>query len=129
MNHYSRHLSCRVCLNPLLSEKKMYWLLEEKYPESSANYNLYSKVFKREFNLPFGEPRSDTCKVCDKNYAQLILARSNEERNKIETNASSSRTAYRCKCDHIVCGSAEMKSGTRLRLECRLIMHSLPILV
>uniref|UniRef100_A0A8D8SK62 DUF7869 domain-containing protein n=2 Tax=Cacopsylla melanoneura TaxID=428564 RepID=A0A8D8SK62_9HEMI len=84
-NHYSRRVSTKKCLNYNLSVKKMHRLFHEKFPNHPVSYSLYRKVFIRDFNLRFGTPRSDTCKKCDKFYAQLILASSDEEKQTIET--------------------------------------------
>jgi hypothetical protein len=66
----------------------MYRLFKEKYPDILANLKLYSKIFKREFNLHFGTIRSETCKESDKNWALIIEARDEEEQKKIEPESS-----------------------------------------
>lgn len=66
-----------------LSVRKMHQLFKEKY-ENTVTYNLYRKVFNRDFNLRFGTPRTNTCKVCDQLYAKLVLAKTSEEKDVIE---------------------------------------------
>lgn len=83
-NHYSRNSSQKNVLSVDLSVKKMHRLFVEKYPESEVSYSLYRKIFNREFKLRFGSPRSDTCKQCDKFYAELILASNTGERKRLE---------------------------------------------
>lgn len=84
-NHYSRNVSAKKCLSIDLSVRKMHRLYIEKYPQNSATYSMYRKIFNRDFNLRFGSPRSDTCKLCDQLYAKLVLAATDNERKEIES--------------------------------------------
>ena len=88
VSHYSRRDSLNLWLNPGINLTKIYRLFKEKYPDILANLTLYSKIFKRDFNLHFGTIQSDTCKESDKNWAQLIVAGNEEERKKIEQESS-----------------------------------------
>lgn len=67
-----------------LSIRKMHNLFKIKHPNTSISYSLYRKVFIKDFKLRFGAPRSDTCKVCDKLFARLVLAEREEERKEIQ---------------------------------------------
>nr|CAH7753491.1 unnamed protein product [Callosobruchus chinensis] len=71
-SHYSRNRNPhKKYLSPLLNLSKMYQL----YLEECNQHNLpekfkikkcsYSKIFVTEFNLSFGNPKSDTCAICD----------------------------------------------------------------
>lgn len=71
-SHYSRNKNPnKKYLSPLLNISKMYKLYREKCSEENKDscfyikYCTYSKIFSTEFNLSFGEPRSDTCSTCD----------------------------------------------------------------
>lgn len=82
-NHYSRASSKASCLDPSLSLLRMYRLFQEKFPDIKASYDTYRSIFRSDFNLRFGTPRSDTCKVCDKFYIQLIAADNDESHQRI----------------------------------------------
>lgn len=69
-SHYSRSSNKKKCLDPSLSIQKMFRLYIEKYPDSPIKYDTYRNIFKSDFDLRFGTPRSDTCKLCDKYYIQ-----------------------------------------------------------
>nr|CAI5864751.1 unnamed protein product [Callosobruchus analis] len=71
-SHYSRNKNPnKKYLSPMLNISKMYKLYGEKCSEENKpshfyiKYCTYSKIFSTEFNLSFGEPRSDTCSTCD----------------------------------------------------------------
>ena len=69
MSHYSRNKNeHRLYLSPTLSINKMYELYKNQCSEKNLEYvtnSRYRKIFVSEFNLGFGSPKSDTCKVCD----------------------------------------------------------------
>lgn len=83
-NHYSRQESNKQCLDPGLSEKKMWELFCIKHPDIKVTLHLYRDIFNSDFNLRFGVPRSDTCATCDRFYIQMCSSRNEEECNKIE---------------------------------------------
>lgn len=71
-SHYSRHKNPhKKYLSPQLNQTKMH----ELYLEECESHNLpdrfkvknkyYSNIFNTEFNLSFGQPKSDTCNICD----------------------------------------------------------------
>lgn len=82
-NHYSRKKSSKECLSPDLSIEEMYRLFKAKFPDVGVSCSTYRKVFTAEFNLRFGNPRSDTCKQCDLLYTRLTMEADEEERSKI----------------------------------------------
>lgn len=74
LSHYSRKRSSKECLSPDLTVQKMYELFKQKHPNIDISCTKYRKIFRADFNLRFGNPRSDTCKVCDQNFIRLKLA-------------------------------------------------------
>ena len=69
-SHYSRGKSKgRKYLSPLLSVAEMHRLYVEKYEREAetpcVKYSLYAKIFNSEFNLTFGNPKTDTCPTCE----------------------------------------------------------------
>nr|CAH7728829.1 unnamed protein product [Callosobruchus chinensis] len=72
-SHYSRNRNChKKYLSPLLNMTQMHKLYlqecEEKKLDDSFKVNkhsMYVHVFTNKFNLSFGQPRSDTCSICD----------------------------------------------------------------
>lgn len=71
-SHYSRTQNPnKKYLSPTLSISQMNKLYIEQCAEEGLqreyfiNYGVYAKVFSSEFNLSFGQPRSDTCATCD----------------------------------------------------------------
>lgn len=68
-SHYSRRKNPnRKYLPPFLTIEKMYSLYEEQCRQNEvdlvSNF-YYREVFVTEFNLGFGNPRSDVCAKCD----------------------------------------------------------------
>lgn len=49
----------------------MFSMFEDKYPLVKVSYQTYREIFKRDFNLSFGYPRSDTCSQCDEFNAKM----------------------------------------------------------
>lgn len=70
-SHYSRsHNTGRMYLSSTLSINKMYELYKESCEEGGSvglpvSSSAYRNVFVTKFNLGFGNPRSDTCGICD----------------------------------------------------------------
>lgn len=82
-SHYARGRTEKMCLSPDLTLKQMFILFKGKHPDAKCSEKLYRDIFRSDFNLRFGTPRSDTCQYCDKFYAKLVEARSEEEKNNI----------------------------------------------
>lgn len=82
-SHYSRNKTKNEFLCPDLNLAKMFRLFQEKFP--NINRRIYEDVFRSDFNLKFGIPRSDTCKYCHGLFIKLISADSDEKRKEIET--------------------------------------------
>lgn len=83
-NHYSRNSNKKRCLSPDLSITKMYKLFLTKYPDTNVKLHFYRSTFHERFNLRFGVPRSDTCKVCDKYYIQMAATVNDEELKQLQ---------------------------------------------
>ncbi|KAF6205628.1 hypothetical protein GE061_019801 [Apolygus lucorum] len=74
-SHYSRHINPhKKYLSPLLNLTKMFKMYLEKckaenMPEKFTQIKKcsYVHIFEIEYNLSFGEPKSDTCSTCDAN--------------------------------------------------------------
>ncbi|XP_050298547.1 uncharacterized protein LOC126737611 [Anthonomus grandis grandis] len=82
-SHYARGRTEKLCLSPDLTLKQMFILFKGKHPVVKCSEKLYRDIFRSDFNLRFGTPRSDTCQYCDKFYVKLIEVRSEEEKNNI----------------------------------------------
>lgn len=63
---------------------KLYRSFKNKYPDIKVSKRIYRNIFRSDFKLRFGYPRSDTCKQCDFFYNKLVAADTEEERKKIE---------------------------------------------
>lgn len=75
-SHYSRNKNPdKKYLAPTLSISQMHKLYIERCKSKNASkeyfikYSLYASIFSNKFNLSFGQPRSDTCAICDANEA------------------------------------------------------------
>lgn len=58
-SHYSRRETNKDCLSPGLSINKMYKMFLKKYPTVKCTNSAYRDIFKSDFKLRFGLPRSD----------------------------------------------------------------------
>lgn len=65
----------------------MYKLFKSKCPDTLISYNTYRHIFNTEHKLRFGFPRSDTCKVCDKLFIQMVAAKNDKNFDSIEKSA------------------------------------------
>lgn len=93
-SHYSRnHNPDKKYLAPTLSIALMHKLYIEQCASKNApkeyfiKYGLYANIFSTNFNLSFGQPRSDTCAVCDSNKADerhKIMYRQAFEQQKVD---------------------------------------------
>nr|CAD7403442.1 unnamed protein product [Timema poppensis]CAD7404627.1 unnamed protein product [Timema poppensis]CAD7405964.1 unnamed protein product [Timema poppensis] len=83
-SHYSRHKTSNCFLSANLNVRKMYNLFVEQYPHLDVSEWFYRDIFRRDYKLKFGLPRSDSCNYCDKLYIKMLSASSDEEINRIE---------------------------------------------
>ncbi|GFO24139.1 vitamin B12-dependent ribonucleotide reductase [Plakobranchus ocellatus] len=58
---YSQERTRRLHLPADLNIHKMFLVIKEKHSDDSLPYESYRTIFKTEFNISFGYPRSDTC--------------------------------------------------------------------
>ena len=90
-SHYSRHKNeDRKYLPEDLNLSKMYRLYLKKNEEDGIDRSLYycsqsayRSIFRKDFNIKFGRPRTDTCAKCDKLFVALKNASSDEVINEI----------------------------------------------
>lgn len=83
-SHYSlRDNQSKTYLSETLNIRKMFLLFQEKYPEIKVAYQTYRDIFRRDFNIGFGYPRSDTCSECDELNAKMKAAENSDELSKL----------------------------------------------
>ncbi|XP_045530553.1 uncharacterized protein LOC123718172 isoform X2 [Pieris brassicae] len=67
VSHYTRHHSTKEYLSPELNYHRLCKAYNELHPDVPVSYKYYNSVFLKSFpNLSFKQPRTDTCKICDK---------------------------------------------------------------
>lgn len=82
-SHYSRIATDNLqCLSLDLNLCKLYRSFKNKYPDINASKRIYRNIFRSDFKLRFGYPRSDTCQQCDFFYNKLKAANTEEDRKK-----------------------------------------------
>lgn len=86
-SHYTRdHNPDRKYLHPDLTIKKMFNLYELHCEENNlkaVNEWTYRKIFKKDFNLHFHQPRKDTCQRCDLLNIKVKASENHEEQKKL----------------------------------------------
>ena len=65
-SHYSLGKSERIYLPEDFNINKIYTIFNDLYSVLHVFYETYRKIFKNDFNISFGYPRTDTCSKCDK---------------------------------------------------------------
>lgn len=70
LSHYSLHDTKKLYLPEDLNIKKMFRLFKENFSDTLVSYETYRNIFNTKFNISFGQPRSDTCSICDKFTAE-----------------------------------------------------------
>lgn len=66
-SHYTRHHSSREYMSPDLNFHRLYQAYNKLHPNVPVSYKFYKSTFLKRFpNLSFKQPRTDTCKICDK---------------------------------------------------------------
>lgn len=84
--HYSRAKLNEFYLSSDLNLDRMFRLFVEMHPNlpnPGTHENTYRQRF-RALGLRIGEPRTDTCKLCDKIKIDLTVARRNNNQNQIQ---------------------------------------------
>jgi hypothetical protein len=80
-SHYSRNnANCRKYLPPDISIRRMWRLFKRDNDNIACNFSLYYKIFRSEFNLGFGNPRSDICGICEKLRLKIKLCQDPAEK-------------------------------------------------
>ena len=82
-SHYSRSESeNRKYLPPELSFRKMWKLFVNDNPSCSrCKHTLYHSVFSKEYNLGFGNPKSDICGLCERLKAKIKASNDPKEKS------------------------------------------------
>lgn len=83
-SHYSRKKSNTEYLDPKLNVSKLAEMFKEKYPDVVVGKHTFKDIFRSEFNLQFGLPRSDTCRICDELFVKLQTAETEQSRKQIQ---------------------------------------------
>jgi hypothetical protein len=58
----------------------MWLMFKREHPTLSCKYRFYYNVFVKEYNLGFGNPRSDVCGICEKLRTKIKLCTDNSEK-------------------------------------------------
>ena len=112
-SHYSRKENLnRIYLHEYLNIKRM-WLLylhtfepeerqkycsdRKKEMRCTVKYSFYKKVFLEEYNLAFGQPRTDTCSQCDRLQSKIDSSEDPTEREKLK--AEKKKNVHLAKAD------------------------------
>lgn len=86
-SHYSRAKNKKFkFLDSDLNCVKLWELYTEKHPDLPVSYRIYFNIFKRDFNIKFGYPRSDKCETCDhykKRKSELSRSENQDELTRI----------------------------------------------
>lgn len=81
-----------------------YWFTNEKDSyKPKVTYDFYFRYFKANFNIRFGYPRSDTCKVCDRISTKLKGkdCLSQDEIKSLETEQNLHQSKAKVFCDEL----------------------------
>lgn len=80
-SHYGRNKSIRLYLSSSLKSvrnlRKIYNISTE--PRLRVGYNMFFRIFVRDFNIGFCSPATDTCTTCDKLRNEIRYCAPNEK--------------------------------------------------
>ena len=80
-SHYSRtDNSLRRYLDPKLSVSAIHRKFIQTYPQDKLSLRVFSDIFHQDFNLSFGNPRSDICGTCEQLVHQIKSSLNTEEK-------------------------------------------------
>ena len=80
-SHYGRGQSKKIYLPAdLMSLKNVWRMYERQNPEFSVKYDYFRRIFKRDFRIGFGSPKTDTCSFCER-HRHKIKAEQNPRNN------------------------------------------------
>ncbi|ESO03944.1 hypothetical protein HELRODRAFT_172979 [Helobdella robusta] len=77
-SHYERNKSIRVYLPAELKSSRQLWRM---YNSTTSSFQMFYKIFTREFNIGFGSPKVDACTTCER-FRHLIRKHRNEHERK-----------------------------------------------
>lgn len=84
-SHYGLKDSGKQYLEAELCVTKMYKLFQLKHPELKLSCEIYRQLFKKEYNISFGYPRTDTCSTCDEITAKIKSLRATQKNTTIDS--------------------------------------------
>lgn len=103
-SHYSRHKNPhKRFLSPELDIRKMYNLYKVRCTADGVSFLSEDnrRTFREDFNLGFGVPKSDSCKVCDSTKVTLDAETDEVKRQQItvqwELHKRKAETAFKLK--------------------------------
>ena len=84
-SHYSRGKNeDSYYLSAELNTRKMYKLFCDAHPDVKCSEHTYRDIFKSDYKLRFGLPRSDTCSYCDRLFLKICSAESDDQIKHLE---------------------------------------------
>ncbi|KAJ8896177.1 hypothetical protein PR048_001520 [Dryococelus australis] len=98
-SNYSRSTSSKRYLSSELCVERMYDLFKESRFNIKSSHGLHRDIFRSEFKLRFGPPRSESCSYCDELYINLVTAETEDEQKRISVQSTlhhrKAETAYK----------------------------------
>lgn len=81
-SHYNRAKSQRIYLGADLSIRKLHKLYNLKSGEAfKSSLSMFSRIFRKEFNIGFSSPASDCCGTCMRLKYQIKLEKDKAKKN------------------------------------------------
>ncbi|KAJ8893422.1 hypothetical protein PR048_006013, partial [Dryococelus australis] len=84
----------------------MYDIFKESHPNIKCLCSSYRNIFRSEFKLRFGPPRSDSCSYCHELYIHLVAAEIEDEQKRISAQSTlhhrKAETAYKVLHEDVV---------------------------
>jgi hypothetical protein len=81
-SHYCRSaITERKYLNSGLSINKLYMMFKAETPQSTVKKSYFRAIFNRDFNLGFGNPRTDVCSKCIELDGKIKMETDLEKKN------------------------------------------------
>lgn len=83
-SHYGRNKSCKLYLPHELKSIKNLCRIYNSNEELSnqVKYGFFKKIFRKNFNLAFGTPRTDVCSFCLR-YKHLLLVETDPSKKQL----------------------------------------------
>ena len=85
-SHYGRNKTPHKRYLPgSLNIQKMWELFKKEHPEQQVKYHTYYTVFVQDFNLGFGNPKTDVCSFCTGHKTKLSYEEDEEKKRTLVT--------------------------------------------